>query len=79
MKLLRIRVENLNSLYGSHDIDLEGVFRGEPLFLITGPTGAGKSTLMDAVSLALFGQTPRLAGGHGQIDENPGHPVTGRG
>ncbi len=73
MKLLRIRVENLNSLYGSHDIDLEGVFRGEPLFLITGPTGAGKSTLMDAVSLALFGQTPRLAGGHGQIDENPGH------
>ncbi len=72
MKLLRIGVENLNSLYGRHDVDLEGQFAGQPLFLITGPTGAGKSTLMDAVSLALFGQTPRLSGGHGQADETPG-------
>ena len=72
MKLLRIGVENLNSLYGRHDVDLERQFPGEPLFLITGPTGAGKSTLMDAVSLALFGQTPRLSGGHGQADETPG-------
>ncbi len=72
MKLLRIGVENLNSLYGRHDVDLERQFPGEPLFLITGPTGAGKSTLMDAVSLALFGQTPRLSGGHGQTDEAPG-------
>lgn len=72
MKLLRIAVDNLNSLYGHHEVDLEGQFRGEPLFLITGPTGAGKSTLMDAVSLALFGQTPRLAGGRGEADEAPG-------
>ena len=43
MKLLRIGVENLNSLYGRHDVDLERQFPGEPLFLITGPTGAMKS------------------------------------
>ena len=72
MKLLRIGVENLNSLYGRHDVDLEQTFQGEPLFLITGPTGAGKSTVMDAVSLALFGQTPRLADGRNREDENPG-------
>lgn len=60
MKLLRIKVCNLNSLYGEHDLDLEGALGGAPLFLIVGPTGAGKSTLMDAISLALFGQTPRL-------------------
>ncbi len=60
MKLLRIQVKNLNSLYGEHVVDLERDLGGAPLFLIMGPTGSGKSTLMDAVSLALFGQTPRL-------------------
>lgn len=62
MKLHRIRVENLNSLYGKHEVDLDEVLDGSSLFLIHGPTGSGKSTLMDAVSLALFGQTPRLDG-----------------
>jgi exonuclease SbcC len=71
MKLLRIEVENLNSLYGKHVVELEQQFGAEPLFLITGPTGAGKSTLMDAVSLALFGRTPRLAQGRGQDEQDP--------
>lgn len=60
MKLIKIELENLNSLYGRHCIDFEKDLLGAPLFLIMGPTGAGKSTLMDAMSLALFGQTPRL-------------------
>jgi len=33
---------------------------GCSLFTITGPTGAGKSTILDAMSLALFGTAPRL-------------------
>ncbi len=60
MKLLKIELENLNSLYGQHSVDFEKDLLGSPLFLIMGSTGAGKSTLMDAMSLALFGQTPRL-------------------
>ncbi|APJ04701.1 AAA family ATPase [Silvanigrella aquatica] len=60
MKLIKIELENLNSLYGRHCIDFEKDLMGAPLFLIMGATGAGKSTLMDAMSLALFGQTPRL-------------------
>ncbi len=60
MKLHRIIVTNLNSLYGEQVVDLDRDLYGAPLFLIQGPTGAGKSTLMDAVSLALFGSTPRL-------------------
>lgn len=60
MKLHRIRVTNLNSLYGDHSVDFDVDLSGASLFLIHGPTGAGKSTLLDAVSLALFGSTPRL-------------------
>jgi len=60
MKLHRIAVTNLNSLYGEQGIDLDTDLGGASLFLIQGPTGSGKSTLMDAVSLALFAMTPRF-------------------
>lgn len=60
MKLHLIGVTNLNSLYREHRVELDRDLGGASLFLIHGPTGAGKSTLMDAVSLALFGTTPRL-------------------
>ncbi len=60
MRLLRITVENLNSLYGEHVLDLRKDLGDAALFLVVGPTGAGKSTLLDAVCLALFGRTPRL-------------------
>ena len=61
MKILAIRLKNLASLAGEQVID----FTSEPLasaglFAITGPTGAGKSTILDALCLALFGSTPRL-------------------
>jgi DNA repair protein SbcC/Rad50 len=71
MKLLLIEVTNLNSLYGTHTIDLEKALAGASLFLIHGPMGTGKSTLMDAVSLALFGQTPRLDNKRARADRGP--------
>ena len=71
MKLLHIEVTNLNSLYGTHRVDLEQALAGASLFLIHGPMGTGKSTLMDAVSLALFGKTPRLDNKRGRDDRGP--------
>jgi ATPase involved in DNA repair len=62
VKLHVIEATNLNSLYGEQRVDLDADLQGASLFLIQGPTGAGKSTLMDAISLALFGTTPRLSG-----------------
>ena len=72
MKLHGIEVKNLNSLYGDYSIDFHRDLKDAPIFLIVGPTGAGKSTLMDAVSLALFGQTPRLTRERGQKDRESG-------
>ena len=61
MKILAIRGENLASLAGAFEVDLEtSVLGGVGLFAITGATGAGKSTLLDAVCLALFDAAPRL-------------------
>ncbi|MBV8247387.1 MAG: AAA family ATPase, partial [Comamonas sp.] len=63
MKILKLRLKNLNSLKGEWSIDFGAApFADNSLFAITGPTGAGKSTLLDAICLALYHQTPRLAG-----------------
>ncbi|MDP9405692.1 MAG: SMC family ATPase, partial [Actinomycetota bacterium] len=35
-------------------------FAGADLFALTGPTGAGKSSLIDAMCFALYGSVPRL-------------------
>ena len=61
MRVLRLRFKNLNSLAGSWDIDFTHPdYVSSGIFAITGPTGAGKTTILDAICLALYGQTPRL-------------------
>ena len=62
MRIEHIRLHNLNSLVGTWEIDLTApAYRDDNLYAITGPTGAGKSTILDAICLALYGRTPRLA------------------
>ncbi len=64
MKILKVSLENLNSLRGRYDIDLEnGPLARAGIFAITGPTGAGKSTILDAITLALYGRAARYAKG----------------
>lgn len=61
MKILNLRFANLNSLEGEWEIDFtRPEYLSDGIFAITGPTGSGKSTILDALCLALYGQTPRL-------------------
>lgn len=61
MKILSLRLKNINSLRGEWKINFQDPeFTSNGLFAITGPTGAGKTTILDAISLALYHQTPRL-------------------
>lgn len=73
MKILSIKLKNLASLAGEHHID----FDSEPLasaglIAIVGKTGAGKSTILDAMCLALFNRVPRLKDSDGKIVDADG-------
>ncbi|MBD2820254.1 exonuclease subunit SbcC [Xenorhabdus sp. 42] len=61
MKILSLRLKNINSLQGEWKIDFTAEpFASNGLFAIIGPTGAGKTSLLDAICLALYHETPRL-------------------
>jgi len=60
LKILKLRFQNINSLGGVHAIDFtQAPFSETGIFAITGATGSGKSSILDAITLALFNQTPR--------------------
>ena len=61
MKIESVKFKNINNLKGEHEINFQAPeILENGIFLITGNTGSGKSTILDSISLALYGQTPRF-------------------
>ena len=62
MRIKKLTIQNMNSIYGTWEIDFQdAAYVNSPLFAITGKTGSGKSTILDAISFALYDQTDRMA------------------
>lgn len=61
MRICKIAFKNLNSLKGVHEeLDFtRSPFSESNLFAIIGETGSGKTTILDAITLALYGKVAR--------------------
>ena len=62
MRPRRLRVEAVGPFASEVEVDFDGL-ADAGLFLIHGPTGAGKTSLLDAVCFALYGRVPGNRGG----------------
>ena len=60
MKLKKLSIENIASIERAVIEFDKAPLADERLFLITGETGSGKSTIIDCLCLALYGSTPRM-------------------
>ena len=66
MQLHRLEVEGFGPFRARQLVDFD-VFADDGIFLIAGRTGAGKSSILDAVCFALYGGVPRYEGGEKRL------------
>jgi exonuclease SbcC len=72
MKPLHLKIAGLNSFREEQEVDFIALSE-TGVFGIFGPTGSGKSSVLDAVTLALYGKVERAKNGtQGIINQNEG-------
>ena len=77
MRIHRVEIEGFGPFRARQTIDLDA-YAGDGIFLISGRTGAGKSSILDAICFALYGSAPRYEDGEKRLRSDhaePGDPT----
>ena len=56
MRPLRLKLKNFTAFREEQELDFDGL----DLFALCGPIGSGKSSLLDAMTYALYGRVERV-------------------
>ena len=75
MKFKKITIKNIASIENAAIDFTQGSIGKQPIFLIYGTTGSGKTTILDAICLALYNNAPRLT--NSQKEEYSDSEVSG--
>ena len=73
MRLHRLEVEGFGPFRSRQVVDFDS-FADDGIFLIAGRTGAGKSSILDAVCFGLYGGVPRYDGGEKRLRSDHSEP-----
>lgn len=65
MRIHRVELHGFGPFRDAESVDFDA-FEDDGLFLISGRTGAGKTSILDAVTFALFGRIPRYEAAPGE-------------
>ncbi len=74
MKISRLTVAGFGPYKTEQHVDFER-FDDDGIFLISGKTGAGKSSILDAICYALYGSVPRYDGTQAQLRSDHAEPT----
>lgn len=73
MRLHSLQVEGFGPFRARQSVDFD-TFADDGIFLIAGRTGAGKSSILDAVCFGLYGGVPRYDGGEKRLRSDHSDP-----